>query len=76
MRKTKSEPVETEMVFEPDPVEEKSDEVEIIPLRDFQPGIHQNEIHIDSIKMGEPVTIPRQFLQNMVTEKVISKIPK
>lgn len=76
MKSKKTEPEETEMIFEPAPVEETGNEVEIIPLRDFPQGIHQNEIHIDNIKEGEPVTIPRQFLQNMVTEKVISKIPK
>ena len=50
--------------------------VEIIPLRDFPSGIHQNEIHIDNIKEGVPVIIPQKFLQNMVTEKVIDKIPR
>ena len=56
--------------------EELSAEVEIIPLRDFPQGIHQNEINIDNIKEGVPVTIPRRFLRNLVTEKVIKNIPK
>ena len=62
-------------LFTPEPATEKTDDVEIIPLRDFEPGIHQNEIHIDNIKKGVPVTIPRKFLRNMVTEKVIEEIP-
>lgn len=52
------------------------EKIEIIPLRDFPQGIHQNEIHINNIKKGEKVAVPRRFLQNMVTEKVINKIPK
>ena len=91
MARKKKEPVEVEEVlpeieeteepvfqYEPPPIVKKqlSENVEIIPLRDFKPGIHHNEIHIDNIKAGVPVTIPRQFLQNMVTEKVINKIPK
>jgi hypothetical protein len=56
--------------------EKKSEDVEIKPLKDFPQGIHQNNVHIDNIKKGEKVTIPRQFLQNMVTEGVIDKIPK
>jgi hypothetical protein len=55
---------------------ELSNEVEIMPLRDFPQGIHHNEVHIDNIKKGKPVTIPRLFLQNMVTEKVINEIPE
>jgi len=82
MARIKKEPVEEpeqteeqpKMIFEP--VKELSEDVEITPLKDFPPGIHQNEIHIDNIKEGEPVTIPRQFLRNMVTEKVIKEIPK
>ncbi len=54
-------------------VEELPEEVEILPLKDFH--IVQNEIDI-TIKKGESVAIPRRFLQNMVTEKVIDKIPK
>ena len=53
---------------------EQSEGVEITPLRDFPSGIHHNEIHIDNIKEGEPVTIPRMFLPNMVTEGVIKSI--
>lgn len=48
-------------------------EVEIKPLKDFH--IVQNKIDI-ILKAGETVTVPRQFLQNLVTEKVIEKIPK
>ena len=65
--------------YEPEPLPEPKtpfDMVEIVPLRDFAPGIHHNDIHVDNIKMGEPVTIPRKFLRNMVTEKVIDKIPQ
>jgi hypothetical protein len=50
--------------------------VEITPLKDFPQGIHQNQIHIDEIKEGVPVSIPQKFLQNMVTEGVIKEIPK
>ena len=50
--------------------------VEITPLRDFPQGIHQNEIHIDNIKEGVSVSIPRKFLQNMLTEGVIKSLPK
>ena len=49
--------------------------VEIIPLKDFPSGIHQNQWHFE-IKEGVPVTIPRHFLPNMVTEGVIKEIPK
>ena len=52
------------------------EKIEITPLRDFPSGIHHNEIHIDNIKEGVPVTIPRMFLSNMVTEGVIKSIPK
>jgi hypothetical protein len=47
-------------------------EIEIMPLRDFQ--ITHNQYHI-VIKEGVPVAIPRIFLKNMVTEKIINKIP-
>ena len=56
--------------------EYKGQSVEITPLRDFPSGIHHNAIHIDNIKEGVPVTIPRMFLSNMVTEGVIKSIPK
>lgn len=49
------------------------DEVEIMPNRDFRITHNQYDIIIEK---GVPVTIPRLFLQNMVTEKVIEKIPK
>jgi hypothetical protein len=49
-------------------------DVEIVPLRDFPQGIHQNEIHIE-IREGVPVSIPRRFLKNMLTEKIIAKLP-
>lgn len=47
--------------------------VEIMPEKDFL--IHHNQFHIE-IKEGLPVSIPRKFLQNMVTEGVIKDIPK
>ena len=86
MRKKKVEPEkeDTKLIYEAPPeidqleIKDKKPspaEVEIIPLRDFPQGIHQNEINID-IKEGVPVTIPRRFLQNLVTEKVIKNIPK
>lgn len=43
------------------------------PLKDHE--IHFNECHI-FIKEGEPVTVPRLFAQNMVTEGVIKELPK
>ena len=43
------------------------------PLKDHE--IHHNEHHI-IIKEGEPVTVPRVFLKNLVTEKVIKSLPK
>ena len=49
------------------------EEVEIMPLSDFR--ITHNEYDI-IIKEGVSVPIPRLFLQNMVTEKVIDKIPE
>ena len=87
MRKKKVEKTEFDEVYEPAPdpkidqleVKDESHypaEVEIIPLRDFPQGIHQNEVNIDNIKEGIPVTIPRRFLRNLVTEKVIKNIPK
>ena len=46
--------------------------VEIIPEKDFH--ITHNKWDI-VLKEGEPVPIPQMFLQNMVTEGVIKKIP-
>ena len=43
------------------------------PLKDFR--ITHNQFDI-VIKKGEPVTVPSKFLQNLVTEKVIDKLPK
>lgn len=51
---------------------ELSGEVEIMPKKDFH--LVQNEIDI-VIQAGVSVPIPRKFLQNMVTEKVIDKLP-
>jgi hypothetical protein len=61
-----------ELLIETQP-EPLPNEVEIMPLKDFH--IVQNEIDI-VIKTGVLVTIPRRFLQNMVTEKVIEKFQK
>lgn len=49
--------------------------VEITPLKDFPNGINHNQWSFE-IKEGVPVTIPRKFLQNMVTEGIIAKLPK
>ncbi len=67
MKKDKSEKV---VEFEPVKLQ---GEIEITPEKDFH--IVQNEIDI-YLKTGEPVTVPRKFLQNLVTEKVIDKLPK
>ena len=47
--------------------------VEIDPLKDFR--ITHNEYDI-VIKEGETASIPQKFLQNMLTEGVIKKLPK
>lgn len=46
--------------------------VEIDPLKNHE--IHHNQHHI-IIEKGVKVTVPEKFLQTLVTEKVINKIP-
>lgn len=52
---------------------DKYEEVEIKPKKDFR--ITHNQFDI-VIKEGVSVPVPRIFLQNLVTEKVIDKLPK
>jgi hypothetical protein len=47
--------------------------VEITPKKDHE--IHFNEHHI-YLKEGKPAPVPQIFLQNLVTSKVIDKLPK
>lgn len=48
-------------------------EKEVTPLKDFR--ITQNNFDMQ-LKKGEAVTVPQKFLQNLVTEGVIDKLPK
>jgi len=51
-----------------EPVKAKAEMKEISPLKDFV--IHTHEVHIE-IKKGEKLEVPKMFLQNLKTEKVI-----
>lgn len=49
---------------------EKSNEAEILPLKDFV--IKQNDIYIE-LKKGFTKLVPVRFIQNLITEKVIKE---